>query len=91
MCGNHLDDDEKIIEQPGSPPRVREPRDDALRLYEEHGITPACAGTTWHERYRHGACRDHPRVCGNHLLTQRLLRLTTGSPPRVREPPHTST
>ena len=86
VCGNHFVEPDTAVAAGGSPPRVREPQRAYYSPIDGGRITPACAGTTWHERYRHGACRDHPRVCGNHCHVMVPLRIFGGSPPRVREP-----
>ena len=75
----------------GSPPRVREPHPVAELLVKRAGITPACAGTTKYGAVSHIYCEDHPRVCGNHKFALRWLSITSGSPPRVREPPIVAT
>ena len=87
MCGNHASDFRIIAYGPGSPPRVREPRPYLLRLSGTGRITPACAGTTRRVNRRQRENRDHPRVCGNHVIDMFHFDKTEGSPPRVREPP----
>ena len=49
-----------------------------------HGIIPAYAGNTL--RWRHGSCRcrDHPRVCGEHLTSCVMVVSSMGSSPRMR-------
>ena len=48
------------------------------------GIIPAYAGNTL--RWRHGSCRcrDHPRVCGEHLTSCVMVVSSMGSSPRMR-------
>ena len=48
------------------------------------GIIPAYAGNTFAQWIDQTKNRDHPRVCGEHLLS-RLTRFTvSGSSPRMR-------
>ena len=47
-------------------------------------ITPACAGNTSDRPESVRQQRDHPRVCGEYVLTGFLTRSKKGSPPRVR-------
>ena len=48
------------------------------------GITPACAGNTWHALFFTWKILDHPRVCGEHEVMVLLGLYLLGSPPRVR-------
>ena len=86
VCGNHqgLCPGDRL--GPGSPPRVREPQFKINGITCVRGITPACAGTTiLRDRYDQLE-GDHPRVCGNHDVSQFSMYDVLGSPPRVREP-----
>ena len=74
----------------GSPPRVRELPLQARKEYIMARITPACAGITRLSRSVLSFIRDHPRVCGNYMVSPVLLPTITGSPPRVRELPDSS-
>ena len=49
-----------------------------------HGITPAYAGKSPLPFTAAVAGRDHPRVCGEKVKIIALLRVFTGSPPRMR-------
>ena len=71
----------------GSPPRVREERRLVILLSVENGITPACAGRTFHEPRPRCSYQDHPRVCGKNFTQLTSLDKGLGSPPRVREEP----
>ena len=51
----------------------------------EKGITPACAGRTGTDSGLYAGGRDHPRVCGKNKTTHNVIRVSRGSPPRVRE------
>ena len=69
---------------PGSPPRVR---GKVLHQRPElcsHGITPACAGKRHPCKVYRVAVQDHPRVCGEKIITRARLTMWAGSPPRVR-------
>ena len=48
------------------------------------GIIPAYAGNTTGCRPRRRWCRDHPRVCGEHLGSAHRGPLEQGSSPRMR-------
>ena len=84
MCGEKRE----IVAQPevkeGSPPRVRgkDLLDAAQQAYP--GITPACAGKRTPPRFTAAAEWDHPRVCGEKVITVVGAALLMGSPPRVR-------
>ena len=86
VCGNHLLISSQACGTPGSPPRVREPQNEAYAVQQAIRITPACAGTTVLVKGHSRRFRDHPRVCGNHIGPSLLAVGNTGSPPRVREP-----
>ena len=73
----------------GSSPRVRGTQCYGQPSPQSTGIIPACAGNTsqgWNRRYPE---RDHPRVCGEHTLTEAGDRISQGSSPRVRGTPPT--
>ena len=68
----------------GSPPRMRGKGDAHVIRDRAHGITPAYAGKRKSRRSKHLRKKDHPRVCGEKVLT-RLFGLSWGeSPPRMR-------
>ena len=73
-----------MIDQIGSPPRVRGTATAQSASERSTGITPACAGNSLkaYQQWQHPG--DHPRVCGEQFgsAIQRAARL--GSPPRVR-------
>ena len=49
-----------------------------------NGITPACAGNTATIKNLSAVARDHPRMCGEHLLFMMFTNIIMGSPPHVR-------
>ena len=52
----------------GSSPHVRGARDLAELQRAALGIIPACAGSTGTDSPPFYLARDHPRMCGEHLL-----------------------
>ena len=73
----------------GSPPRVRGKREIAEPVFIHPRITPACAGKTLEGIRCSWGNQDHPRVCGENVLTRFPARQRLGSPPRVRGKPST--
>ena len=53
-----------------------------------HGITPAYAGKRGLSTTTGRGWKDHPRVCGEKLLLERLYATFRGPPPRVRGKVH---
>ena len=84
MCGEHALRLRKHAHFMGSSPRVRGAQPRHRRRALRGGIIPACAGSTRSSNRQQGSRRDHPRVCGEHHLRWRGLRLGLGSSPRVR-------
>ena len=88
MCGEKSRCGTFALQIPGSPPRVRGKafRDRQVNGFD--GITPAYAG----KRLLHtsGDIRgwDHPRVCGEKMVSMIPHRRSRGSPPRVRGKAH---
>ena len=68
----------------GSPPRVRGIHFGAKNERRDMGITPACAGNAGNHPIFYKWGEDHPRVCGEYLITISMLIISSGSPPRVR-------
>ena len=84
MCGEHFSGLGTWISHQGSSPHVRGTPAGIRVVPVRAGIIPACAGNT--ER-RHPSClrfRDHPRMCGEHLLGHCLVSRAAGSSPHVR-------
>ncbi len=50
------------------------------------GTTPACAGTTPHRTRPHRQPADHPRMRGDHHITQQVTSNGLGPPPHARGP-----
>ena len=54
---------------------------------DDHGIIPACAGsTTFHNIHRYPV-RDHPRMRGVHIKSHTMYSIPLGSSPHARGPP----
>ena len=68
----------------GSPPHARGRPKEFQTFADGFGITPACAGKT-DSRVR-GCCTawDHPRMRGEDVPENGLIRRSTGSPPHAR-------
>ena len=67
MCGEHRPQRKAISAMPGSSPHVRGARTLLHRVGSREGIIPACAGSTFFPVGSGPHCRDHPRMCGEHL------------------------
>ena len=85
MCGKDIFRKCKFYFTTGSPPRVREGLCKGHFCFKRFRITPACAGRTRFTSYFCLDFWDHPRVCGKDSNLFKLVRLNSGSPPRVRE------
>ena len=68
----------------GSPPRVRGEGEGAALRIKYARITPACAGRSDLNGLAEVVLKDHPRVCGEKLVTGDEMEIESGSPPRVR-------
>ena len=66
MCGEHTLMLDVWQSFQGSSPHVRGALSEARTPRPEHGIIPACAGSTPSYRLRLNQARDHPRMCGEH-------------------------
>ena len=84
VCGEKSTGQWHQISAVGSPPRVR--GKEYLDNPDSHvvGITPACAGKSGVSYVSSAASGDHPRVCGEKMLTVPFSPELLGSPPRVR-------
>ena len=68
----------------GSPPRVRGKPMFARIAEPIQGITPARAGKTDSVRLAEDRLWDHPRACGENSFVKFPIKMSLGSPPRVR-------
>ena len=84
MCGEH----QRGVRDPrtalGSSPHVRGALIQGIVLHCPLGIIPACAGSTASAATASDPRRDHPRMCGEHLVDGDRNRLGRGSSPHVR-------
>ena len=87
VCGEHRPHDGHVDWPTGSSPRVRGTRRRRAGPRGRLGIIPACAGNTATTCPYTTACRDHPRVCGEHCQNPSHLPCGSGSSPRVRGTP----
>ena len=87
MCGENVFLIMFLYLEIGSPPRVRGKLLDLDGKTELARITPACAGKTEDALLAYDLGEDHPRVCGENAVSERLLFCCQGSPPRVRGKP----
>ena len=72
----------------GSSPRMRGTPVPHHPNSRRHGIIPAYAGNTSLAQSYWRVRRDHPRVCGEHVLSSIVLACSSGSSPRMRGTPH---
>ena len=84
VCGEHgaMSSPEKGFM--GSSPRMRGAPRRGQRRLRPQGIIPAYAGSTSPPPGSCAACRDHPRVCGEHQRMNVRHELRRGSSPRMR-------
>ncbi len=84
MCGEHAVRVRRAVMVSGSSPHVRGAHHTITATSHTGGIIPACAGSTCmcsRTLYRH---RDHPRMCGEHVLVESDESGVVGSSPHVR-------
>ena len=84
VCGEHGTADITGAGISGSSPRVRGTRIQRADHSRDAGIIPACAGNTHEVLSNSRKTRDHPRVCGEHLVFGCVAVMRRGSSPRVR-------
>ena len=73
-----------MLQDMGSPPRMRGKEAVAMKPTVLTGITPAYAGKRNALLWPICRTRDHPRVCGEKQLVAELPKTSLGSPPRMR-------
>ena len=84
VCGEHTLAIIEPFSNQGSSPRVRGTQECSAGRVKVSGIIPACAGNTGHLARSPLPTRDHPRVCGEHVVSFVPVSSRTGSSPRVR-------
>ena len=88
VCGEHDRINNNGNYEPGSSPRVRGTQLTKEEIYEILRIIPACAGNTRGAGKILQKQKDHPRVCGEHILGTIFCTGLKGSSPRVRGTPN---
>ena len=84
MCGEHISALSVAVLAAGSSPHVRGTRTLHAIAHEHAGIIPACAGNTTACATIPARTGDHPRMCGEHMLTEPPTVPSSGSSPHVR-------
>ena len=84
MCGEHSASISRPRRSMGSSPHVRGALSSSPFRAFITGIIPACAGSTCFPRLRPIPKRDHPRMCGEHIASNKLYNRPSGSSPHVR-------
>ena len=86
-CGENVNNYISMLNNLGSPPRMR----GKLNVCNKHGaghrITPADAGKTHIVFFGRARNKDHPRGCGENPVSEPLFFHLSGSPPRMRGKP----
>ena len=68
----------------GSPPPMRGKAQNGSKRRCVHRITPAYAGKSITEIFQKDVNKDHPRLCGEKLMTETFSHSPLGSPPPMR-------
>ena len=84
VCGEHSASAVSVSAAQGSSPRMRGAPDQLNATIPMAGIIPAYAGSTTGHSCMFFTCRDHPRVCGEHVRSARESQARRGSSPRMR-------
>ena len=87
MCGEHIYAAQFEARNEGSSPHVRGAPLVCLPVAPGGGIIPACAGSTRADPGAGRGDRDHPRMCGEHNISQLPASSPQGSSPHVRGAP----
>ena len=85
VCGKNCLAPPLELSRIGSHPRKREKPFRCSIPYGATGITPACAGKTYHKLLWYEQDQDHSRVCGKNKVAETTTERSLGSLPRVRE------
>ena len=84
MCGEHFPVVQDIQSNLGSPPHVRRTHIIINKIFDDSGITSACAENTYQQKIEEITAEDHLRMCGEHFLNNCSTCHNLGSPPHVR-------
>ncbi len=87
VCGEHPFRPRNHHLQPGSSPRVRGTQQRHGDRHRNRRFIPACAGNTTTSAPAAPTSAVHPRVCGEHGVTEATGASPAGSSPRVRGTP----
>ena len=88
VCGEHMSNFTYWKLHEGSSPRMRGTPPFRKEVIAMCGIIPAYAGNTGCMRPVFSIHKDHPRVCGEHMLRERRIVWQAGSSPRMRGTRH---
>ena len=91
VCGEHRMLAAVLAVLEGSSPRMRGTLFGRQPPRLNRGIIPAYAGNTSTSCRVTGFRRDHPRVCGEHVVSDVLFAVDSGSSPRMRGTPALAT
>ena len=72
VCGEKVRRETGCAWAVGSPPRVRGKEPGITAALVQAGITPACAGKRWPQLMPKSPAGDHPRVCGEKIISDGL-------------------
>ena len=89
-CGENVNRLTACGQNKGSPPRVRGKPSYNSSNRSSTRITPARAGKTRRAFWNRRTVRDHPRACGENSFVKFPIKMSLGSPPRVRGKPASS-
>ena len=84
VCGEHCEGLFVASGDVGSSPRMRGTPARYCASRSNAGIIPAYAGNTSFSEFYNTVDRDHPRVCGEHLMMSSSVSAISGSSPRMR-------
>ena len=84
VCGEHASWSRCPMAGTGSSPRMRGAPGAGSGSRTQEGIIPAYAGSTISSQLSNPYSEDHPRVCGEHMMTHHGTNPCCGSSPRMR-------
>ena len=87
ICGEHASETLASSAFKGSSPHMRGTLQRSPQRHVPAGIIPAYAGNTRTRASTLDSLRDHPRICGEHLITPKVSDTETGSSPHMRGTP----
>ena len=84
ICGEHFFLFCGVVVTLGSSPHMRGTHETGLHTAIHTGIIPAYAGNTSHHTANATNRKDHPRICGEHLVSCVPFSFPPGSSPHMR-------